>query len=100
MSMNNIVDVGTPPGGISEGWITTVIRFHGFADLPTTRNEEVKSPKFSCFGHQWVLDLHPGGAEHSPEGYVAVTLGNESDSSIKIQYGYSVRDADGKEVFE
>ena len=94
----NVIDVGTPPDGISEGWTTTVVRFHGFADLTATRGDAVKSPEFSCFGHQWSLKLYPGGRVNSPEGRVAVALSNRSNSSIKIEYGYSVRNADGKEV--
>jgi len=78
-------------------WITTVIRFHGFANLPTTRDEYVSSPEFSCFGHQWRLDLYPG-EEDSEVGYVDVELVNRSNTSIKIEYGYSVRNVDGKEV--
>ena len=74
--------------------------FHGFANLTTTRGEGVFSPRFSCFGHQWRLYIYPGGRDNSNEGYVAVALANRSnsDTSIKISYGYSVRDSDGKEV--
>lgn len=90
-------DVGTPSIGLG-GWTTTEFCFHGFANLPTTRNEFVTSPEFSCFGHQWRLVIYPGGKGRSSEGYVAVNLSNRSDKSIKVQYGYSVRDADGKEV--
>ena len=98
MSTTNRVDVGTPSVSLS-GWTTTEVGFHGFANLTTTRNESVESPKFSCFGHQWLLALYPGGHANSPEGYFAVSIVNLSDTSIKIQYGYSVRDAaDGKEV--
>ena len=91
------VDVGTPPEKF-EGWTTINVCFHGFADLTTTREEYVESSKFSCFGHQWRLDIYPGGDNGSLEGYVAVDLCNMSSSSIKIQHGYSVRDLDGKEV--
>ena len=48
--------------------------FHGFANLSTTRDERVESPEFSCFGHQWVLKVCPGGEEDSKEGYAAVEL--------------------------
>ena len=75
-----------------------MVRFHGFGDLTTTRDEYVKSPIFSCFGHQWRLYIYPGGKNDSREGYVAVKLVNRSTSIIKIQYGYSIKDADGKEV--
>jgi len=91
MSTSRRVHVGTPPDNF-KGWTTTEVCFHRFADLTTTRGEGVTSPEFSCFGHRWVLDLYPGGKATSPEGYVAVALGNESNTSIKIQYDYSVRD--------
>jgi len=93
----NVVDVGTPSDGMSDEWTTTVVRFHGFANLSTTRGQFVKSTKFSCFGHQWRLYIYPGGRANSDEGYAVVALSNQLNTSIKIQYGYSVRDAGGKE---
>ena len=87
------LDVGTPPNGFKD-WTTALVRFHGFADLTTTRGEYVQSPKFSCFGHQWRLIIYPGGEEDSREGYVGVNLSNFSNKSIEIRYGLSVRDAD------
>ena len=98
MSGSRVVDAGTPPSGFDD-WTTTVVRFHNFADLPTTNNNEgVISPQFTCFGHNWLLKIYPGGEEDSHEGYVAVYLANTLDKIIKIEYGYSVRDAAGKEV--
>ena len=91
------VDVGTPPENF-EGWTSINVCFHGFADLTTTRGERVESPKFSRFGHRWRLRLFPGGDKTSDEGYAAITLCNCSDTSIKIQWGFSIRDSDGKEV--
>ena len=93
------MDVGTPASDFErEEWTTTEVRFHGFASLPSERDVEVESPEFSCFGHEWVLDIYPGGKENSDDGYVAVYLSNMSNKPIKIQYGFSVRDAFGKEV--
>ena len=91
------IGVGTPSVSLS-GWTTTEVSFHGFADLTTTRGEYVESPKFSCFGHQWTLELYPGGIPLSREGYIAVAFTHKNNKSIKIQYGFSVRDADGKGV--
>jgi len=98
MSINR-VDVGTPPENFEE-WTTINICFHGFADLSTTRGNGnyVVSPKFSCFGHQWVLCIYPGGRAESDEGYVAVDLANMSSTSIRVRYGYSVRNEEGREV--
>ena len=97
MSTNRGVHVGTEPKEF-EDWTSTKVYFHGFANLSTTRDEFIRSPAFSCFGHQWVLDIYPGGEEDSAEGYVTAWLVNKSNTSIKIQYGLSVRNADGKEV--
>ena len=92
--MSNIkVDFGTPSSNF-EDWTTAEVRFHGFADLSTA----TISPVFSCFGHNWLVEIYPGGEEDSVDGYVAVRLCNMSNSSIKIQWCISVRDADGKEV--
>jgi len=89
------VDAGTPPEGYKE-WTAALVRFHGFANLTTTRS--IISPEFSCFGHQWRLDIFPGGRDNSTEGYIAVGLSNMSNTSIEIQYCYSARNANGKEV--
>jgi len=91
------VDVGTPPEGYKE-WTTALVHFHGFANQSTTRGEEVVSPKFSCFGHQWSLIIYPGGEEDSDEGCVSLGLINRSNASIGIQWSFSVRNADCKEV--
>jgi len=93
------VEVGTPSVNLS-GWTTTDVSFHGFTNLSTTKSNEnyVISPEFSCVGHQWKLELYPGGAENSKEGYVAVAIAKRPNTSIKVKYGYSVRDVDGKEV--
>ena len=90
MSTNKGVHIGMPPKDFKD-WTSNNVYFHGFADLTTTRGEYIQSPEFSCFGHQWVLKLYPGGHPMSPEGYVAIGLANMSNKSIKIRFGYSVR---------
>ena len=91
------VDVGTPSNDFS-GWTTTEVCFHNFANLSTETGENVSSPEFSSLGHRWKLYIYPGGNEESAEGMVAVYLYNRSNRSIKIEDGYSVKDAAGKEV--
>jgi len=87
MEISDVADVhvGTPPGPLSS-WALRRVHFHGFAGLPTTRNEMVCSPPFSCFGHQWRVAVFPGGGEDSKEGYVAAYLSNESPESIQAYY--------------
>ena len=91
MSANREVHVGTAPKEF-EDWTSTNVYFHGFANLTTTRGEGVESPEFSCFGHQWTLILYPGGRANSDEGYAAIGLLNKSNTSIEIEYAFSVRD--------
>jgi len=93
------VDVGTPSVSLS-GWTTTEVCFHSIAALPTTKSNEnvVISPEFSCFGHQWAIGLYPGGTSNSRHGNVGIRLSNHSSTSIKIQWNYSVRNANGREV--
>ncbi|EJK45748.1 hypothetical protein THAOC_35622 [Thalassiosira oceanica] len=87
MEVSDVADVhvGTPPGPLSS-WALRRVHFHGFAGLPTTRNEVVCSPEFSCFGRQWRVELYPGGHEDSKEGNVSVSLTNESPESIQAHF--------------
>ena len=86
----------------SSEWTTKVVRFRGFADLPTARGDSVESSEFSCFGHQWSLDVYPGGysSPATKEGFSSVFLANKSNTSIKIQWGSCVRDADREVVHD
>jgi len=88
------VEVGAPPGRLS-GWVIAPVRFNGFAGLPTTRNECVDSPTFSCFGHQWLVRIFPGGDRESPDGYVALYLYNRTAEAIDIQCKYIIKHPNG-----
>ncbi|EJK61215.1 hypothetical protein THAOC_18339 [Thalassiosira oceanica] len=84
-SADNVVEeihVGSPRGPLTD-WVMKKVHFHEFAGLTTERDEEVRSPEFSCFGHQWMVGIYPGGEEDSKEGYVAVYLYNLSAKSIQ-----------------
>ena len=43
------MDVGTPPEGYKE-WSTALVRFHGFANLSTTRDDHVFHRDFYALG--------------------------------------------------
>ena len=77
----------------------TEVCFHNFSDLPTIKDEGVDSPDFTCFDHDWKVEIYPGGEEDSDEGNVAVYLWHLSnDGGISVTYCMSVRDSTGKEV--
>ncbi|KAL7523429.1 hypothetical protein ACHAXR_000177, partial [Thalassiosira sp. AJA248-18] len=95
------VAVGTPPPGYSYDEAVEAcvkVHFHGFASLPAAVDEEVESPQFTCFGHNWTLDLYPGGYEDSNEGMIAVHLCHHSNGSINVDFDFIVRDLDGTEI--
>ncbi|EJK55823.1 hypothetical protein THAOC_24397 [Thalassiosira oceanica] len=85
MEAGDVVHVGTPPGPLSD-WVIKKVHFHGFAGLPTTRNESVYSPEFSCFGRQWMMAIYPGGHKDSKEGYISTFIANRSAVSIQADY--------------
>lgn len=91
------LNVGIPPP-CSDGWKVVKVKFHDFYNLCKPRDEAYTSPKFSCFGHEWVLRLYPGGKQRSTDGYVAISLHNQTNTHIKLKHGFSIRDAYGKEL--
>ncbi|EJK59711.1 hypothetical protein THAOC_20036 [Thalassiosira oceanica] len=89
------VQIGAPPGRLSD-WTITPLHFNGFAGLPTTKGVGVKSPKFSCFGHQWFVKLYPGGRNDSNDGRVAMKLENRTEASIEVEYKYMIKHPNGE----
>ena len=90
------IDVGTPPSSLSlsndNEWESIEVHYHDFENLTTTRDEAVVSSEFTCFGHKWRLKLYPGGNTTLVEdGMVSIALHNQSDRSITVQYGYSIK---------
>ena len=94
------VHVGTPPPTAHKfkEWGMASISFHGFEGLPSERAVPVHSPEFTCSGHKWRLEIFPGGHSTSNEGMVSVYLENLSNTSITIQYGFSVKNKIGRMV--
>jgi hypothetical protein len=92
--------MGTPPPGYDGEWVTHTMHCHGFGSLPSEQDEFVDSPEFMLLGNQWLLRVFPGGDddEDAEEGMVSLELWNKSDKSIKIYYGFSVNNGNGKQV--
>jgi hypothetical protein len=91
------VRIGTPPNGYQE-WTTTKVHIHGFADLSTERGASVYSPEFMALGNPWRLLLYPGGHSESRSGWVAIYLANGSYKSIDMNFGFSIKDGNGKQI--
>ena len=91
------VHVGTPPPDFN-GWTSTKIFFHGFAELSAERGARVISPEFMAVGKPWCLRLYPRGHNHSEMGWVAIYLINQSNESLTLRYGFSIKDGDDKQI--
>jgi len=91
------VHVGTPPPDFN-GWTTTKIYFRGFADLSAVRNVPVYTPEFIAVGNPWCLCLYPGGVVSSNTGGVAIYLVNQSNESIGMNVGFSIKDGNGNQI--
>jgi len=111
-----VVDVGTPPTQVSNNqWRKTEVRFHQFASLS---NADSNSAHFNCMGRRWKLILWPHGyhdstnpEDNAEEGMVSLYIKSDGDilnNSVdewtakvalkNIDFGYSVKDSNEKEV--
>ena len=91
------VSVGYPPSssGSGEEWTSFQFHFDDFANLATTKNHYVASPKFICNGHQWRLKVYPGGDSNAEEGKVSAYLIHLSEEAITVSYGIKIFDKFG-----
>jgi hypothetical protein len=72
--------------------VTTAIRFDDFAGLPAECGFDYESATFWSLGHEWYLDVYPGGLneESSERGMISVFLNPESNEGIEIKYALQV----------
>ena len=86
------IHVGDPPSDFS-CWETKMVYIHDFLDYSDANGDDnvVHSPEFRCFGHQWQVDVYPGGdSESSEDGYVSIYLSNLSSSEVTLDWKMSL----------
>ena len=81
-------------------WQTVNVVFHAFGKmLSTLLAQDVKtkivSPKFTCIGAEWCLWVYLSDPKSK---FVSIALRSASDTPIKAEVGFSIRNAAGKEV--
>jgi hypothetical protein len=76
-------------------WKTFYFNLRDFRNLPTTRNHYVKTPEFSCNGHQWCLKVFSGGTDDATEGWVSIYLNHRSERSVTVNYELMILDKFG-----
>ncbi|KAL7458768.1 hypothetical protein ACHAWC_010455 [Mediolabrus comicus] len=91
---NAKVSVGCPRP--REGWQSFQFNLKHFKDLSTTREHYVETPDFSCNGHEWFLEIYPGGNKGAAEGHVSIFLYHHSEGSISTNYQLMIIDKFGK----
>jgi hypothetical protein len=85
MSVSKVIHVRSPnPKAPFEDWVQ--VNFHNFKDLPSEKNELVRSSNFMCAGHEWNLMLYPGGGNNAQDGMVSVYLFSELTSRIAVAF--------------
>jgi hypothetical protein len=105
--------MGTAPPEY-QGWVTHTVHCHGFDSLLMMRGDFghqwclwagfstaklfVYSPEFEGLGHQWSSLIYPEGKEGAEEGMVSLFLNNASKEAIKMDFGFSFNDGNGKQV--
>ena len=82
---------------VSIAWKSFHFNLQNFKDLLTTRNHCVETPEFSCNGHDWCLDIYPGGDEDADEGNVSIYLHHRSEGSITVNFELLIIDTFGKQ---
>ena len=91
------VTVGRPPPSSSEEWTCFQFFIHDFSNLSTSTEHYIKSPVFTCNGHQWELWIFPGGDSTLTEGKLSVYLYHLSKEAITTGFGLKLLDKFGNE---
>jgi hypothetical protein len=96
----SVVHVGHPPKEW-EGWESHLVHFHNFASLPSGKGELVWSPEFRSFGHEWKVNMYPGGNSEAKAGNISLYLSycSEGDFSVQ-QFHLSIKKKSGESVAE
>ena len=90
------MQIGAPPGRLSD-WVIAPMHFNNFEGLTTVENKSVKSPVFSCFGHDWLAKIYPGGRCNSRDGQVALGLSNMTEEAIEVEFKFIIKHPNGGE---
>ncbi len=80
-----------------EGWQPFQFNLKNFKDLTIRKGHYVETPEFSCNGHDWHLEIYPGGADGATEGNVSIFLFHQSEESITANYELQIIDKFGKQ---
>lgn len=92
------VTVGVPPAAFQENQIINV-HFHEFNTFQTNRGQGVKSPAFSCFNHEWRVEMYPGGHDEALDGNTSIYLRHLSEGPVSIDFEFVLNDAGIKRFF-
>ena len=80
------------------------VTFENFRDLPAVKNRGVHSSKFACFGHEWRLQLFPGGCSGyptPPKGMVVVCVERINTGKWpNVNFLFALRSPDGKATLQ
>eukprot|EP00956_Cyclotella_meneghiniana_P024210 scaffold48315_cov57-Cyclotella_meneghiniana.AAC.5 len=99
--MEECLHLGTPPSNYEcREWQSKIFHVHDFLGLEHTHgdNDWIESPEFKCFGHNWRLEVYPGGTDEAEEGFMTVSLYNLTKVKITLDWRVTILDVHGNEV--
>jgi hypothetical protein len=68
-------------------WVTTIVQFHGFNDLPSS--ESKSSPRFSCMGLEWKLELSDeDGIPYSRREARLILCNRSNKTNVLVHYQF------------
>jgi hypothetical protein len=75
------------------------IQCEEFQRSPNDKGTFFVTPAFMCNGHEWDLEVYPGGGDVAPEyeGYVSIYLSHRSEGNITANFALSIIDKFGKQ---
>jgi hypothetical protein len=93
------IHIGTPPADF-DCWESKTFYIHNFLELPDTKGDEnvVRSPPFFCLGHEWALDVFPGGDDDARDGHVSVYLTFCDENEVTIDWQIDIIDSKGRSL--
>jgi hypothetical protein len=83
------VSVGIPPQ--REGWKSFQFNIRNFAAIDATKGNAFVTPQFSCNGHQWYLQIYPGGFKSARDGWFSIYLARRSKGGILATFEIKIQ---------
>lgn len=78
------------PNMVVQKSVTTMVQYDEIVCLTKEHGvDRVWSTVFSCLGHEWLLEINPGGQHVANKDMVSIYLRHLSNKKINVKFGIS-----------